>query len=589
MNVTLPNGKVINGVPEGTTKEQIKAKAIASGIATAEDFGEKSSSSVNENIVPGSYPEIPQVDSSGVPISAPQQRPTQLSPSIIDRLRAGGEALLSAGTGATTGQIGGMAGALQGIGSSVINGTYGTQQGADDAEQKSADVASSMTYSPRSALGQEYTQNVSDALSPLAGIAPATQELGIIGQSVRGVAPQLENSINNITGVNRKSDVANRILAGSNDRDLAQYKISNEKTNPTVSADDLAKEVSKQGFDDGFIQAAKQTTPENRRKILQMVNIAERGKSDSVYGSSNRPLDIPGKSLSDRVTFLRDTNKQAAKEVDAAAEDIKGKPVDYNPAINQFAQDINDAGVSMNENGSLNFKGSDLEFSAGDKKLIQDVYNRAKTIDGSDAYRVHKLKRLIDTTVDYGKGSQTGVTPQGERIVKSFRRAVDQSLDDAFPNYNDANTKYADTIQALESFQDAAGAKVNLFGDNSDKALGTVSRRLLSNTQSRVNLMDSIKNIEDVSKKYGSHFNDDIVTQVMAADELDKVFGSSARTSLAGDVEKSTRTALKAASGDKTVTGLAVDAAAKLAERARGINQKNAFKSLKDLLSRDNE
>lgn len=40
MNVTLPNGRVISGVPDGTTKEQIKAKAIASGIATAEDFGD---------------------------------------------------------------------------------------------------------------------------------------------------------------------------------------------------------------------------------------------------------------------------------------------------------------------------------------------------------------------------------------------------------------------------------------------------------------------------------------------------------------------------------------------------------------------
>lgn len=38
MNVTLPNGRVINGVPEGTTKAQIQAKAIASGMAVESDF-----------------------------------------------------------------------------------------------------------------------------------------------------------------------------------------------------------------------------------------------------------------------------------------------------------------------------------------------------------------------------------------------------------------------------------------------------------------------------------------------------------------------------------------------------------------------
>lgn len=38
MEVELPNGVVIEGVPEGATKEQIKAKAIAAGLAKESDF-----------------------------------------------------------------------------------------------------------------------------------------------------------------------------------------------------------------------------------------------------------------------------------------------------------------------------------------------------------------------------------------------------------------------------------------------------------------------------------------------------------------------------------------------------------------------
>lgn len=56
MNVTLPNGKVIEGVPEGTTKEQIKAKAIAGGLATPADFGD--------------MPPTPMVDDSISPFGA---------------------------------------------------------------------------------------------------------------------------------------------------------------------------------------------------------------------------------------------------------------------------------------------------------------------------------------------------------------------------------------------------------------------------------------------------------------------------------------------------------------------------------------
>ena len=39
MDVELPNGKMIQGVPEGTTKEDVMKKAIAGGYATEADFG----------------------------------------------------------------------------------------------------------------------------------------------------------------------------------------------------------------------------------------------------------------------------------------------------------------------------------------------------------------------------------------------------------------------------------------------------------------------------------------------------------------------------------------------------------------------
>lgn len=40
MDITLPNGQVITGVPDGATKEEVKRKAISSGLATEADFGQ---------------------------------------------------------------------------------------------------------------------------------------------------------------------------------------------------------------------------------------------------------------------------------------------------------------------------------------------------------------------------------------------------------------------------------------------------------------------------------------------------------------------------------------------------------------------
>lgn len=41
MDVRLPNGKLIRGVPDGTPKEAVMAKAIQAGLAAAEDFGQQ--------------------------------------------------------------------------------------------------------------------------------------------------------------------------------------------------------------------------------------------------------------------------------------------------------------------------------------------------------------------------------------------------------------------------------------------------------------------------------------------------------------------------------------------------------------------
>ena len=54
-----------------------------------------------------------------------------------------------------------------------------------------------------------------------------------------------------------------------------------------------------------------------------------------------------------------------------------------------------------------------------------------------------------------------------------------------------------------------------------------------------------------------------------------------------GDVGKGVRRGLETATGQRTLTGIGIDAAAAAVEKARGINEKNAFKSIKELLKRD--
>lgn len=396
----------------------------------------------------------------------------------------------------------------------------------------------------------------------------------------------------------RSADIARRIASGARDEDLAAVTLKparpaepgavtvNGRTVKVVT-DDVADEAIKQGANKGVVQSVKASNDKTRERLMRMVKISEQGKRDALYATANRPADVAGESLAARLRFLKSVNEGAGKNLDRVAQSLRGKPVNMEPVAQKFSSALDDAGVSVNENGTLNFRGSDFEDLKGVNNIMQTVYRRANHIfETGDAHQAHRLKRFIDEQVSYGKSGAEGLSGRAERMLKALRADIDAALDQQFPRYNRVNTRYSDTIRAIDEFQDAAGTKVDLFGPNADKALGTVSRRLLSNTQSRANLMTSLSNIDQTAQKYGAKFGDDIIMQARFADELDEMFGAAARTSLQGDTEKATRRGVAIATGQRNLTGIAADLAEAGINKARGINEKNAYKALRALLSR---
>lgn len=180
MNVTLPNGRVIEGVPEGTTKQQIMQKAIAAGIATKADFG-MPAQPLNTD--------VPSPEQDAFVAQGYAQNQPRPQPSIADRAIAGGEAALAMGTGATTGALGMIAGTLQQGGREILAGEFGTPEAANRIEQRAADVSTSATYAPRTELGQEYVQNIGEVAAPLAGAAGLAAQTNIAANAARLGAP----------------------------------------------------------------------------------------------------------------------------------------------------------------------------------------------------------------------------------------------------------------------------------------------------------------------------------------------------------------------------------------------------------------
>jgi len=95
--------------------------------------------------------------------------------------------------------------------------------------------------------------------------------------------------------------------------------------------------------------------------------------------------------------------------------------------------------------------------------------------------------------------------------------------------------------------------------------------------------MDSLSEMQTVSRRYGREFEDDILTQAMFMDQLEKVFGSSAPNSFLGDITKG----VERAAGQRGTTNLATEGIKAAIDMAKGQNEKNAIKSIRALLERD--
>ena len=365
-----------------------------------------------------------------------------------------------------------------------------------------------------------------------------------------------------------------------------------------IEADPFAQESIKQGFDKGTVAAIKGASASTRKKMLDMVNTMERGLNNARYSVLNRASDVIGESLGTRFGVVYKANRGAGKRLDGEAQKLRGQQVDVSEPVDNFLNDLESMGIQFDPSTrKVDFSGSDIEGLSGPQAAVKNIINRMINTKSPDAYDVHRLKKFIDENVTFGK-SAAGLGGKTETILKGLRHDLDAMLDTNFPDYNKVNIEYAETRAVIDAFQDAAGKKINLTGPNAEKAVGTLSRRLMSNAQSRANLLNSINDMDKLAKKYSgkgplpvtlddvlnlpnSKFDDDIITQVLFADELDKVFGSSSRTSLQGDIQKAVSTAGRAT---RSPTEAAVDVAGAGLEKLRGINEEGALKAIKDLL-----
>jgi hypothetical protein len=370
---------------------------------------------------------------------------------------------------------------------------------------------------------------------------------------------------------------------------------------PTVSASPEGVAAIKQGFDEAFVAIAKGASKADKKAIGRMLDEMEAIKKNPREAIDRRPSNVVGDLLGDKFNIVLKANKQAGKKIGKVVKSLKNEPVDIIAPIVAFEEGLNDLGINLTHKsgGGRNVNFDFSRVPPGDRAPIREAV-RVMNLAGEDitAFKAHEMKKVLDNNITYGK-VKTGLSGDGEKVLREFRKGLDSALDSTFPAYNEANTVFAGTIKALDAFQEVMGKKIDLTTDSGRSSIGTMTRRITSQAQTRGRVTDAAKGIQAAADKYGGALDDalkiegeidrslinDLPTQIVALNALERTFGAvGVDTGFLEQVGQGVKRGVTAAAtGSKF--GIA-EGGVKVADalKSRKINEKEAIKAMRDLL-----
>lgn len=377
-----------------------------------------------------------------------------------------------------------------------------------------------------------------------------------------------------------------KLRRGDTDGALALKKLDDMGN---VVDDPLGAAAIKQGFEPGDVQAVKAAKPGSKPAMDEMLKIRQSIFNNTRKAVDVQPTDVIGRSALKRFEHIRKTADKARQELDSiAGKQLKGKPIDPERVEGAFRQQLANLDVKVDDSTfppKLNFQGSQISKNRAAQKVIKDTMDLLAEDETVDALRAHKLKRQLDEMIDYKKSGQGMLTPTGERVAKSVRRALNDSIREVDADYARVNDTLSQSLDAINDFSDVLGPSINPFGENAFKAVGNDLRGLLSNRKTRTKLENAVTQLDRTAKELGGDFKDDIGDLVNFNGILQSRFGSTKRQSFAGEIgSEAARVGKQAAQGRSGMRDIAIEKTGEVVDKARNINDQEAFKSINRLL-----
>lgn len=152
MDVRLPDGTIIRGVPDGMSKADLTSKLARNGYDMSK--------------LPPTADDIP------LPAGARERMAAEPPAAPKDNLLGKAFGVAELPLTVATGAVGGLLGGLAGAGKALTSGKFGTQAGIREGDQFGGEVANALTYKPRTQTGNKLVQAAGEVMqdSGLGGV-----------------------------------------------------------------------------------------------------------------------------------------------------------------------------------------------------------------------------------------------------------------------------------------------------------------------------------------------------------------------------------------------------------------------------------
>lgn len=177
--ITTKDGITIRNIPDDVKPDSQVLKDRVAALRSGTDQKAAPSSAAIPEAIPGANARLAASN------AAITEQGPKADPSFVDKVIGGGETALSLATGATGGALGMLGGAAAGLIGNLTDGKYGMKDGVEQGMIQGAD---SLTYSPRTELGREYTGAAGEVLANTLPAVPMTAEMSLVGRGAANAA-----------------------------------------------------------------------------------------------------------------------------------------------------------------------------------------------------------------------------------------------------------------------------------------------------------------------------------------------------------------------------------------------------------------